>query len=106
MAKLGTNLSILFSKLAQLKLRTLFSIIRITPTLEVLCKANPDNYFGITKIHFGYINAGKSQIFSIFWVNGAVGSHFVGNVPKIQEIWGKIFYKSSQMVTLHVAIPE
>ena len=41
-------------------------------------------------IHFGYINAGKSQIIGIFHKMYGVLSHFVGNILKTQDIWGKM----------------
>ena len=40
---------------------------------------------------FGYINAGKSQIISIFHKICGLLLHFAGNILKTQEIQGKMF---------------
>ena len=69
-------------------------------------------------IHFGYINAGKSQIIGILHVISGVWLHFAGNILKTWEIQGKMSANSidfsknsgcsifSQMATLLVAFTE
>ena len=73
--------------------------------------------------HFGYINAGKSQIISIFLAICGLLLHFAGITPKTREIQGKMStdsiefsknsensgqnaYYPSQMATLFVAFPK
>ena len=112
-----------------------FSIIRITYTLKVLCVANSDknplfsNYIHIVKLSvsncvicFGYINAGKSRIISIFLAivvfgyillgltqNSENSSQILANSIKFPKNLGNSVQNVqyfSQMATLFVAFPE